>query len=84
MILGIPVYGGLLWALPDVAFLHHMSITFGALLLFMVAVTLVAPRLDAPAIPQPDGDFDLTPSSGVRWAGAAIVVATAMLYAIFW
>ena len=28
MILGIPVYGLLLWLLPEVAFLHHMAITF--------------------------------------------------------
>ena len=84
MALGVPVYGALLWALPDVAFLHHMAITFGVLLLFMVTVTLARPRLDTPVMPEPDGEFDLTPSAGVRWAGAAIVLATATLYVIFW
>ena len=27
-IVGIPVYGLLLWLLPEVVFLHHMAITF--------------------------------------------------------
>ena len=84
MALGIPIYGALLWTLPDVAFLHHMAITFVVLLAFMTTVTLVKPRLGVDTMPEPDRDFDLTPSSGVRWAGAAIVAATAMLYVIFW
>ncbi len=82
MVLGLPIYGGLLWMLPEVAFLHHMGLTFLALVTFMVAVTLVAPLRITPVMPDP-GDFDLTPSRGARWAGVAIVLATAALYVIF-
>jgi len=82
MALGLPVYGALLWLVPDVAFLHHMAITAGVLAVGMVAVTLVAPLRTAPVMPEP-GDFDVTPSAGAKWAGLAIVLATVALYVVF-
>ncbi len=82
MVLGIPVYGGLLWLLPEVAFLHHMGITFLVLVGFMATATLVRPATALPVMPAPE-DFDVTPSKGARWAGVAIVVATVALYVVF-
>jgi SSS family solute:Na+ symporter len=82
MVLGIPVYGSLLWLVPDVAFLHHMGITFVVLVAFMVAATLIRPATALPVMPAPE-DFDVTPSAGARWAGAAIVAATVVLYVVF-
>ena len=40
MILGIPVYGLLLWLVPGIAFLHHMAITFLVISAYMVTLTL--------------------------------------------
>ena len=82
MILGLPVYGALLWLLPEIAFLHHMGITFLVLVGFIVATTLVSPLRTAPVMPEP-ADFDVTPSNGIRWIGLAIVLATVALYVVF-
>ena len=83
MLLGVPVYGALLALAPDVAFLHHMALTFLVLGLFIAAVTAFAPAPEAPALVPAEG-FDLEQSRGVRWAGLAIVLATAGLYVLFW
>ncbi|MEM7353339.1 MAG: solute:sodium symporter family transporter [Acidobacteriota bacterium] len=83
LVLGLPVYGSLLWWLPEVAFLHHMAITFLVLIVWMTAVTLVRPLREAPTFPEPK-DFDTTPSRGAWIAGAAIIAATAALYHLFW
>jgi SSS family solute:Na+ symporter len=83
MILGIPIYGVLLWLLPDVAFLHHMALTFILLSVWIVGITLVAPMRKARPFPQAP-DFDLTPSRSAGWAGGAIIAATVLLYVVFW
>ncbi|MDA8018617.1 MAG: solute:sodium symporter family transporter [Thermoanaerobaculia bacterium] len=83
LILGVPVYGLLLWQLPEVAFLHHMAITFVVLVIWMAAVTLVRPQQEPPAMPEPE-DFDATPSRGAWVAGAVIIAVTAGLYLMFW
>jgi len=82
MLLGVPVYGALLWLLPEVAFLHHMAITFLVLGVWIVVVTLLAPLDEERALPRAP-EFDLTPSRGARWAGGAIILATALLYVVF-
>jgi SSS family solute:Na+ symporter len=83
MVLGIPVYGLLLWQFPDVAFLHHMAITFVVLALYITAVTLIRPMDEAPAMPV-NREIDLTASASIKWVGAGVVLATALLYAVFW
>jgi SSS family solute:Na+ symporter len=83
MVLGVPVYGALLWLYPEVAFLHHMAITFLVLVGFMVIVTLVRPLPEPRVLPVTE-EIDLRTTSGIRWAGAAIVGATCGLYAVFW
>ena len=40
----------LLWLVPDVAFLHHMGITFLVLVAFMVVATLIRPATALPVI----------------------------------
>lgn len=83
MLLGIPVYGLLLWQLPQVAFLHHMMITFLVIAAFMTAVTLARP-LASPVIMPDAKAIDMT---GCRWAkagGVVVVLATVALYARFW
>ena len=83
MLLGIPVYGLLLWFLPDVAFLHHMAITFLAIAAFMGASTLARP-LSAPRRLPVREDLDLTPARGAQLWAAGVVASAAALYAVFW
>jgi SSS family solute:Na+ symporter len=83
MLLGIPVYGLLLWTLPEVAFLHHMMITFLVLALFMTGVTLWRPLTVLPTLPEAP-TIDLTGSRGAKLGGAIVVVATVALYVVFW
>jgi len=83
MLLNPVVYGVLLWAMPEVAFLNHMAITVIALAIAMAVVT--AARPSAPVAPLPDrGPVDLEPSRLAPFAGAAIVLATLVLYVVFW
>jgi len=51
MILNIPIYGLLLWTLPDTAFLHHMVISFVAIVLFMSIFTWLKPQMRESEIP---------------------------------
>jgi solute:Na+ symporter, SSS family len=83
MLLGIPVYGVLLWSLPNVAFLHHMMITFVVLTIFMTIVTLARP-LTTPAVMPAAPPIDLTPSRGAKTWGIAVVAVTIALYIVFW
>ena len=83
MLLGIPVYGLLLLLLPQVAFLHHMAITFLAISAFMGAVTATRPLSRPHALPT-SPDFDLRPAPGARLWAAGVVACAALLYAVFW
>ena len=83
MVLGIPVYGLLLWLLPEVAFLHHMMITFIVLAVYILVMTRVRPLAEPRVIPV-QADFDLEVSRSVKFGGALVVAATAVLYVVFW
>ena len=83
MILGVPVYGLLLLLLPEVAFLHHMALTFLLLIAYMAVVTWAWP-LTEPVIMPVRVELDMTPSRGVNLMGAGVIVGAATLYVIFW
>ncbi len=83
MILGAPIYGLLLWSLPDVAFLNHMAITFVVLIVVMGMLTAWRP-LPTPVRFDVQPAVDLTPSPLARYCGAAVVVLTVVLYVVFW
>ena len=73
MIVGIPVYGLLLWLLPDVAFLHHMAITFLVISAFMATLTL-RQGLDEPRrLPRAVDGVDLTPAPGAKWWAGGVI-----------
>jgi len=82
MVLSIPIYGMLLWTLPDVAFLHHMMITFIVLTIYMIALRLARPLIAPRTLPVSNINLEHAPHA--RWIGAAIVAVTAVLYIIFW
>lgn len=83
MILGAPIYGLLLWLLPDVAFLHHMAITFVVLFAWMAAVTLHKPLPEPRTFPVQES-MDLTTAPGIKVLAVLLVLATAALYIVFW
>jgi SSS family solute:Na+ symporter len=82
MLLGIPVYGLLLIFLPDVAFLHHMAITFLVLMLYMLVVTWRKPLKQPQTMPTSQIDTRNLPS--VRLWGGLIILLTITLYILFW
>lgn len=84
MLLNIPIYGGLLWAFPDIAFLHHMAITFLCVIIFMVVYTLQWPRSTMQVIPTIQGKdmtYQLQPI--VKYWAILIAMATVTLYIVF-
>ena len=83
MILGIPVYGLLLWFLPGVAFLHHMAITFLVVVAYMGVVTALRP-LPAPVVFPVKEGIALDPAPHARLGGGLVVAAVAALYLYFW
>jgi len=83
LLLGVPVYGLLLWQLPKVAFLNHMAITFIVLLIAMSIITAAAPLREPRVMPVQEG-FDAR-TSPVLWAFGGLVIAILIaFYAIFW
>lgn len=82
LLLNIPVYGLLLWFLPEVAFLNHMAVTFGILVTVMAILTVMKPLAEPKVMPNP-GNIDLTGSPVAKLWGGVIIVVTAVLYIIF-
>jgi SSS family solute:Na+ symporter len=83
MIFGIPIYGMLLWLFPEIAFLNHMAITFGILVLTMAIFTIVKP-LPEPVVFKSISTIDATPSVLAKWCGIGVIIVTIFLYIIFW
>ena len=84
MLLGVPVYGLLLWRLPEVAFLHHMAITFIVICAFMAVVTRVRPLAEALTLPRSEAAVDLTPAPGARFWAGGVIAGAVLLYVVFW
>ena len=84
LLASVPLYGFLLWSLPQVAFLNHMAITMGVLTALMAVMTWAAPRTEPWRLGRAAAPVDLTPDPLVRGAGLAILAATAALYVVFW
>ena len=83
MLLGIPVYGLLLWFLPGVAFLRHMAITFLVVVAYMWIVTALRPLAAARVLPVKEG-LSLEPARHAGLLGGLVVAAVAALYLYFW
>lgn len=83
LLLNIPIYGALLFFLPEVAFLNHMGITFLILVAVMTFITVAAPLSEPRTLPQVE-NFDLTCSLSAKVFGALVIVATIALYILFW
>lgn len=86
MLLGVPVYGTLLWILPEVAFLHHMALTFLMLGGVIVVMTLRAPvaPLTGAIDPAPVILVDMRPDRVASVGAVIVVLATITMYVVFW
>ena len=82
MLMGVPVYGSLLFVLPDVAFLHHMMLTFVVLSAFMGLAT-VRSTFEAPRLDEVEPVVDLKPARGAKFMAASVVAGVVVLYAVF-
>ena len=82
ILLSFPVYGGLLYAFPDVAFLHHMAITFVAVSVFITISTLIKP-LKVPVVMPVKREISTRPSKLVIVWSVLVALATISLYWIF-
>jgi SSS family solute:Na+ symporter len=76
------------WGLPplgfaEIAFLDRMAITFGADLAVLALLTLIAPLKQPVALPE-QSKIDLAHSTGAKFWGVIVVLATLALYWKFW
>jgi len=82
MLLNIPLYLFLLWQFPEVAFLHHMAICFAYICLVMILISAIKPATKTITYPVKT-DYDLRPSRTVKGWSIAVVIATTVMYLIF-
>ncbi|MBN1591230.1 MAG: solute:sodium symporter family transporter [Pirellulales bacterium] len=64
------------------AFLHHVGLVFVVLAVFMLVVTRVRPL--AKPVSMPTSEVDTTIHPQVYLLGSLVIVATTVLYVIFW
>jgi SSS family solute:Na+ symporter len=84
ILLNIVLYGALKWFLaPEMPFLNRIAVCFGAVAAAMALVTLLKPMAQPAVLPTTDV-IALESSRGAKVAGVAVVVATLLLYLIFW
>ncbi len=83
LLLGIPIYGTLLWMLPDIAFLHHMMITFVALSIWLAIMTQMRPS-DYDFVLEIDSGLDLAPARYGNIMGGLVVATVVGLYVVFY
>lgn len=82
MLLNIPIYGLLLFLLPDVAFLHHMAITFLILVAIAYWVSFRYPDAERPTMPV-QANFSMESSGTVKAMAVLVIVLTIALYIVF-
>jgi len=71
-----------LYRFNNIAFLHHMAIVFIILILVMIGITIVKPRTEP--IKYPTSEIDTTVPLSSYILGSLIILATVVLYIIFW
>jgi SSS family solute:Na+ symporter len=79
----LPLFEDLGIKLGEIAFLNRMAITFVIIVITLTVMTLLKPLAQPKEIPSREG-FDMKPTPAVKWLGLAVIVATLILYIIFW
>ena len=77
------VYGCLHVFVPSLDFLNRMVVTFFAIVLVDLVITLICPRGEAFTL-EAKTKMDLSSSKTALWIGILVVVVTLCLYAFFW
>jgi uncharacterized sodium:solute symporter family permease YidK len=83
LLLGVAIYGLLMWQASSIAFLNRIGITFVALLAVLAVMTLLRP-LKVPFTLPVQKDFDMRPAPALKWLGPLVIAMTLALYIIFW
>jgi SSS family solute:Na+ symporter len=83
LVLSPIIYGLLHLFWGDLAFLNRMAITVGSIAAVLAVATVVAPLREPVTLPT-QTKIELTSSGGAKVFGAVVVLATAVLYVIFW
>jgi len=84
ILVNVVLYGALKWWIaPDMAFLNRMAICLGVITALGVVLTLVNPLKKPVEMPVSDTICLESSKSAKAW-GIVVVVATLILYAIFW
>lgn len=83
LLINVPVYGLLLWQLPQMAFLNHMGITFVVCMAAAIGIGVASP-LSQPVEFATKTQLDLSHGRGVRALGLLLIAATVGLYIYFW
>lgn len=84
IMINVVLYGALKWFIaPEMAFLNRMAICFGVIVATLGIVTLIKPLKNPVVMPTTDL-IALESSKGAKIAGYIVVVATLVLYAVFW
>ncbi|MCG8525750.1 MAG: sodium/solute symporter [Opitutales bacterium] len=72
-----------LWYSGEIAFLDRMAICFFIVLIIGLIITLVAPMKDPVKMPE-NKEIALESSKTAQILGVGVIIATLVLYAIFW
>lgn len=83
LVLTPAIYGVLAVALPAMAFLDRMALTFFVVLAVMWVITLIKP-LDKPFVLPMNTTIKLEPSRPAKFWGWVVVAVTLALYVYFW
>ena len=79
----VVLYGALKIAAPGIPFLNRMAICFGVVFLVMAVITAVKPLAQPVVMPTTDL-IALESSKKAKVYGIGVVIATLILYVIFW
>ncbi|MBK1875324.1 sodium:solute symporter family transporter [Pelagicoccus mobilis] len=83
IVMSIVIYGALKVGTEDIAFLNRMAITLGCVVAIGIALTIIKPMKDKVQMPVNDA-IALESSPTAKLLGGLVVVATLILYAVFW
>lgn len=77
------IYGCLHAFVPQLDFVNRMMVTFFAIVVLDLAITVVKPRSE-PYTQESKTSLDLSSSKGALLVGVLVVLVTLVLYAVFW
>ncbi len=84
IMINVVLYGALKWFIaPEMAFLNRMAICFGVIVATLGIVTLIKPLKNPVVMPTTDL-ISLESSKTAKIGGYLVVLATLVLYAVFW